>query len=55
MRERGIQTRHGSGNILVWDGLALPEPIQDSELKQTTGNEVSTVTEPGFFTDHGMS
>ena len=55
MRERGLQTRHGSGNILVWDGLALPEPAPDSDPMQPTGNELSTVTESGFFTDHGRS
>ena len=51
MRERGIQTRHGSGNILMWDGLALPEPLPDSDLMQMTGNELSTVTESGLFAD----
>lgn len=55
MRERGLQTRHGSGNILVWDGLALPENIADSELMQSIGNELSTVTESDFFADTAMS
>jgi putative DNA primase/helicase len=35
MRERGLKTRHGSGHVLVWDGLALKEPMP--------GNEVTTV------------
>ncbi len=54
MRERGLQTSHASGNILVWDGLALPEPILDSELIQPIGSEVATVTESGFFADTAM-
>lgn len=58
MRERGIQTRHGSGKILVWDGLALPEPAPepapDPDPMQPTGNELSAVTESGFFTERGM-
>ena len=27
MRERGQKTKYGSGHVLVWDGLALAEPI----------------------------
>lgn len=54
MRERGLQTRHGSGNVLVWDGLALPEPDPNPDPMQMTGNELATVTETGFFADHAM-
>ena len=47
MRERGLQTRHGSGNVLVWDGLALAEA--DPESIPLSGNELTTVTTPDLF------
>ena len=27
MREHGLATRHGAGNVLCWDALALAEPL----------------------------
>ena len=27
MREHGLQTRHGTGNVMLWDGMALDEPL----------------------------
>ena len=47
MRERGLQTRHGSGHVLLWGGLALAEP--DSEPMQLPGNEVTKVTVTDIF------
>lgn len=52
LRERGLQTKHGNGHVLVWDGLALAEA--DSEAIPVSGNELTTVTDIDLFTHESM-
>jgi putative DNA primase/helicase len=47
LRERGLQTKHGSGHVLIWDGLALAET--DSEAIPMSGNELTKVTATELF------
>ena len=45
MRERGQKTKYGSGHVLVWDGLALAEPISiepDPETLLCQHNSLTT-------------
>ena len=52
MRERGVQTKHGSGHVLVWDGLALAEP--DAESIPLSGNELTKVSTTDLFSHESM-